>query len=276
MSQNVAELFDLQNDVLFREAQAINEGFRKLRCSPIFMIGTCTTRPACRHCGWENMRKVHPNFYRKRTREEIVQRTRVLIEAGIDRAFMPSGWMGYEVPDYFYENLAAVKENSAMEVYGLFGAVKKTCLEKLKSAGMDGYFCGLESPNEQVYSKFRPGGDSLGDRKAALTAAREIGLKIWSGFILGLGETQPDIIDGLEFLSYLEVDSVTIWPFIPYPYTEMWRENLVNPLQWARTIAISRIFLDTANIFVYADGLYGDFGRITGANGNQVYISDKL
>ena len=276
MKKNLAELFELQDDELFSQAQAAGKGMRKLRCSPLPIIGTCITQPVCRHCSWLNLRQVSPGFSRKRSLEEIIQHTYTLYDAGVDRVFMPSGWMGYEVPDYFYEYITAVKQNSNMEVYGLFGAVNKKCLIELKNAGMDGMRCGLESPNEQIYRKFRLGGDSLGDRKECLYAAREIGLKIWSGFIFGLGETQRDMINGLEFLMELDVDSVSILPFIPYPYTEMRDENPANPLEWARAVAITRIYLDTVNIFGSTDSIYCNFERITGINGKGVVLADEF
>lgn len=276
MKINLAELFGLQDDDLFSQAQAIGKSLRKLRCSPMPIIGTCTTQPVCRHCSWLNLRKVYPGFSRKRTRDEIIQHTYTLNDAGIDRVFMPSGWMGYEVSDYFYDYITAVKENSKMEVFGLFGSVNKKCLIDLKNAGMDGIQCGLESPNEQVYRKFRPGGDALADRKETLYAAREIGLKIWSGFIQGVGETQKDIIGGLEFIASLEVDSISILPFIPYPYTEMWGDNPPNPLQWARTVAVARIYCKETNIFTSHETLYANYGRIAGANGKSVVLADEF
>ena len=120
------------------------------------------------------------------------------------------------------------------------------------------------------------GGDSLADRKEMLYAAREIGIKIWSGFIFGLGETQQDIINGLDFLMELDVDTVSILPFIPYPYTEMRGENPANPLQWARVVAITRIYLDAVNIFGTTERLYGNFERITGINGKPVVFKDEF
>ena len=276
MDMDIAELFNLQHDVLFGEAQAIKERLRIIRATPFPIIGTCKTRPTCRHCSWENLKKVNPTFHKKRTRDEILQRTTVLIEAGIDRTFLSSGWMGYEAPNFFYEYVSAVKQNSTMEVYGLFGAISKKSLKGLREAGMDGYFCGIESPNEQVYRKFRPGGDSLADRKKAIQDAQEIGLKIWSGFILGVGETQTDIISGLKFFADIGVDSVSILPLFPTPYTEMWDVNPVNPLYWARTIAISRIYLNAVNIFVTMNPYYGEYGRITGANGIYIQVPDKM
>ena len=158
MSMNIAELFDLQDDVLFLEAQTIGKRMKKLHFSPMPIIGTCITQPVCRHCSWQNKRQVSPAYAQKRTLAEIIQHTYTLSDAGIDRVFMMSGWMGYKVPGYFYEYITAIKQNSNMEVFGLFGAVNKKCLIDLKNAGMDGVRCGLESPNEQIYRKFRPGG----------------------------------------------------------------------------------------------------------------------
>jgi len=276
MNPLIRDLFNLESEELFKKAQAATAEKPKILCSPCPIVGTCTTQPTCRHCRWENTKKIDPTFQRKRTLEDILQRTKILNGAGINRIFLPSGWMGFDVPDYFLEYVSAVKQNSGAEVYGLFGSVNRNSLLALKQAGMDGYLCGIESPNEEVYRKFRPGGNSLVDRKAALYAAKEVGLKLWSGFLVGLGETISDIAYGLDFMETLQVDAVSILPFVPYPYTQMWGENPANPLYWARVLAIAALFLRDVNIFCSTEGCYGDFGRVAGANGFYVFPPGRL
>ncbi len=270
------KLFALDPMVLFRQAQEKAARREKLTCSPVTVVGDCRTRPICRHCRWENLRAIDPSFLRKRNEEEILARTQVLVAAGVRRAFMPSGWMGYDLPDYFADFVRVVKENSNLEVYGLFGAINRSSLLRLQAAGMDGFFCGIESPNEAVYRSFRPGGDSLEDRKETILAASEIGLKVWSGFLVGLGETQEDIYAALAFFDEAGVDSLSILPFTPFPHTQMWGKDAVNPLYWARVVAVTRMALDKPDIFSPQEGFYADYGRLAGINGSYVFPPGKF
>ena len=158
----------------------------------------------------------------------------------------------------------------------MFYFKKRRSLVNLKAAGMDGYLCGLESPNEEIYKRFRPAGDTLTDRLTALKIAQDINLKIWSGFLVGLGETDEDISGGLETLRELDPESLSILPFTPFPNTEMWAENPANPLQWARVMASARIFLPKPNLFSdQTEGFYQGYGILGGANGFYVFPGKK-
>lgn len=272
MNNVLKDLFELESSFLFNRAQEIAKRKKKVYCSPNLINNFCNTKPTCNHCKWENFKTMSPNFCGKRTLEDIKARTKVLVEAGVDRVFMPSGWMGYKVPHYYYGYVQAVKENSDMEVYGLFGAIDRESIKNLKKSGMDGYLCGLESPNEEIYKKFRPGGDTLEDRLYTLKLAKEFGLKIWSGFLVGFGETQEDVAKGLEILKKMDVDSLSILPFTPVVNTNMMEDNPANPFKWAKTIAVARNYMKRPDLFSDStEGFYSGYGILGGSNGFYVF-----
>ncbi|OAA90374.1 radical SAM protein [Clostridium ljungdahlii] len=275
MNNVLKELFELEPSTLFQRAQEIARTKKKVYCSPNLINSVCTTKPACRHCKWQSFKTVNPNFYGERSLEEVKNCTKKLVKAGVDRVFMPSGWMGYKVPQYYYSYVQSVKENSNMEVYGLFGAIDKESIQNLKKSGMDGYLCGLESPNEEIYKKFRPGGDTLKDRLYTLNTAKELGLKIWSGFLVGFGETEEDDARGLEILKKLDVDSLSILPFTPFVNTDMMKDNPANPFEWARVMAVARNYMVKPDLFSdNTEGFYYEYGILGGSNG--FYILPKI
>lgn len=276
MTEKLSDLFRLDSSALFQKAQEIAKTKSTIYCSPNIVNGSCKTVPSCRHCKWEHMKVANPDFYKKRTINEIKARTQVLLEAGIQRVFLASGWMGYKVPKFYYDCIHSIKEDSNLEIYGLFGAIKRTSLVNLKHAGMDGYLCGLESPNEKIYKRFRPAGDTLTDRISALKTAKNLNLKIWSGFLVGLGETDEDINVGLEILRELDPESLSILPFTPFPNTEMWEENPANPLKWAKIMASTRIYLKKPDLFSdQTIGFYQGYGILGGANGFYIFPEKK-
>ncbi len=271
MKDDIAELFALEDNELFSRARSVGRKRPTILCAPNPIIGACTTRPTCRHCRWENAKALDSAFRLKKTTDEMLKRTDVIAQAGVHRMVVASGWMGYDVPAHFCECIRAIKDRFNLEIFGLFGAVSPSSLAELKEAGMDGYQCGLESPNERVYRGFRPGGDSLEDRKHTLFAARNLGLKLWSGFLVGVGESRADIAAGLAFLDTLGLESISILPFIPQPHTKMWGANPANPLQWARVVAIARLLMPGPNVFFKPEGFYGDYAILAGANGCYVF-----
>jgi len=248
-------------------AKAMASVKKQVLASPCIIDGSCKTDPQCRHCKWRGMRSNDRVPSKKRSVEQVVAHAVMLEREGVDRLFLPSGWMGYELPEDFYDYVKAVKGSIHIEVFGLFGALNRSSLEKLKDAGIDGILCGIESPNEEVYKTFRPGGDTLSSRIDNLHDARELGLKLWTGFLYGLGETEEDIKNALIYFRKLDIDSLSILPFEPFPNTEMEAHNPPNLHSWAKVVAIAKIFLGDINVFTsFGAHNMAAFGRNSGAN----------
>jgi biotin synthase len=253
---------------LFAQAVEINMKKKKRRASPSILEERCGTTPPCRHCKWEYFKKTGRQTGRPRSVEETVRWAKNLENSGIDRTFAASGWMGYETPPDFLAHVSAIRENTRLEVYGLFGALSKQSLRDLREAGLEGYLCSLESPSEEVYRSFRPGGDSLDDRLRALDWAETLGLKRWSGFLIGLGESEKDIETGLGILKDLAPESISILPFTPFPYTPMQAAAPANPMLWARAAAAATLLIPAADIFTdQTTGVYGPYSDLFKPNG---------
>ena len=268
----IDDIMKLSDEELFSKAQEIGSGKVKIKASPAIITGECLTKPHCNHCKWDNTKEKNEQFSLKNSVEAVIERGQFLESVGINRVFTASGWMGYKIPEDYPNYIEALKTKTELEVFGLLGAIDKESLKRLKSSGMDGYLCGIESPNEEVYRKFRPGGDTLQDRLSTLYYSKELGLKIWSGFLVGFGEEEKDVIKGLNILKDLEPESLSILPFTPYPFTNMMGDNPANPLYWARTVAQAHIYIEEANIFSdMQSGFYGEYSLLTGANGSYEF-----
>lgn len=268
------ELFLLSHEELFSQIKSLNQNNKIIKASPTFIDASCKANPPCNHCKWETFKATGKLSNGKNEIETALNNAKFLESKGINRTFLASGWMGYTLPRDYYEYIYRIKENTSLEVYGLFGALGNESLKELKSAGLDGYLCSLESPSEKVYRSFRPGGDSLKDRINALNYAKSIGLKLWSGFLFGLGEEESDIRYGLKVLKDLEVESLSILPFMPFPYTKMIDWDIPNPLKWAKTAAIGKLFMPNVKLFVDAeDGCYGEYAKLLSPDG--VYTHPK-
>lgn len=254
----VRSLFDCHDDELFSIACAVAEktaaaygGSVPIKASPLILTGDCRTRPVCRHCKWEHFKvESYDSFVLDRPLSEIVDHAHYLADLGIDRAFTATGWMGYRLPREYLGAVATIHDaEPRLALYGLFGALDRRSHFDLAEAGLAGMLTSIESPSENVYRAFRPGGDSLEDRLRALEYAREAGLLVWTGFLVGLGETEDDVAWGIEALAQFEPDSISILPFVPFPDTPMEDHPSTDPRWLARANAVARIRLDRTPYF---------------------------
>ena len=272
MNMSLKQLIDLDNNTLFDLAQKKTAHEMQKFWSPNIINAGCTTTPPCNHCKWECFKSEKQMATQKTPLNQFLKMAEMEIAQGCARMLLPSGWVGYSLPDYYFDYVNAVKSNFDIEVFGLFGSINKNSLLSLKQAGMDGYQCGLESVNEKIYRQFRPGGDSLNDRIKTLTWAKELGLKLWSGFVLGFGLEQDDIIKSIELLISLDVSCVGIQPFVPFPYTQFSYMDPANPSEWARIIAVASLYMtDSEFISTENQSPYGNFSKLAGVKWHPIF-----
>lgn len=270
--EEVLQLLHLEESILYSRATAIAATHpRLLKSAPLILTGNCTTRPICRHCKWEHFKAIKKNaFILDSSPQEVIEQAQSLESCGIDRVFFATGWLGYRFPLRFLATIEAVREAApSLELFGLFGALDRRSHFDLASAGLDGMLTGLESPCELVYRRFRPGGDSLNDRLRSLEYCAESGLAIWTGFLVGLGETDEDVAHGIELIARFTPQSVSILPFVPFPDTEMADHPLCDMHRLARINAVARISLPETKYF-FCDRIegFGDtYAKRIGLNG---------
>ena len=266
------ELVNRARETAARSAAALGDAARPVGASPIILSGACMTRPGCRHCKWEHFKALGRGpFVLDATREEAVAAAHRIADGGVRRAFTATGWMGYRLPARFIAQVAAIHEaEPRLELYGLFGALDRQSHLDLAAAGMKGMLTGLESPSETVYRSFRPGGDGLQDRLRALDFAHEAGLEVWTGFLVGLGETAEDCARGIGLIGSFEPESVSILPFEPYPDTAMASHPACDPAWLARVNAVARVALPgVAHFFTdHSDPFGTSMAERLGLNGS--------
>ena len=260
------ELLREDAHTLFKTAREMAKDKPTVFASGVPFDSYCFSDPPCLHCRWRFIEKFDPGFRRIATKKDVISRALLAEKEGIDWLFMPSGCKGAELPEYFYEYVRDIKQNSSIELYGLFGTTGRRSLARLKEAGMDGFRCGIESPNASILKKVRPS-DDLKTRLKTVRDAKDAGLKVWSGFIIGLGETPEDIATGMRLLKDLAVDSVSFGWFEPVPFTEMETEDSPNPFWAAKVMAAMRIYLGNIDILAHWRNNNAEWGFRAGCNG---------
>ncbi|MDR3053513.1 MAG: hypothetical protein LBU48_06610 [Coriobacteriales bacterium] len=265
-------LFSLSSEELFAQARACAGRYSQtITAAPLILTGDCTTDPPCRHCKWKHLRVIKPrSFTQDRPLDELIAHMRVLVNHGIARVFIATGWLGYRLPRACIDTIVSLREAlPTLELFGLFGALDRQSHVDLASAGLDGMLTSLESPNEAIFKGFRPGGDTLSSRLEALAFAREAGLTIWTGFLMGLGEDEDDVARGIELIRPFEPQSLSILPFEPFAHTPMEHHPACDSEALARANAVARIALPTTEYFFSdrLDNLGQEYARQIGING---------
>jgi biotin synthase len=172
--------------------------------------------------------------------------------------------------DKVAQAISEIKKKVGISVCASLGVLKKQELTILKQAGLSRYHHNIEtSPRfyPQIVSTHR-----YEERIRTLEAAKEIGLQVCSGGIIGMGEDWQDRIDMALLLKKLDVDSVPINLLVPIKGTRLESIKPISCAEAIRTICVFRIILEDKFIKIAAgrESVLKDFQAMAfmaGANG---------
>jgi biotin synthase len=194
---------------------------------------------------------------------------------------MGAAWR--QAPDgaQFERVLEMIREvkSLGLEACITLGMLTPTQAVALKQAGLDAYNHNLDTSREHYPNIVTT--RTFDDRLATIHAAREAGLTICSGGILGLGESDVDRCSMLAELAGLtpQPESVPINLLMPMEGTPLADAEPVSPIELIRTIAVARILMPLSRVRLSA-------GRINlsqeaqllacFAGANSIFIGETL
>jgi biotin synthase len=173
-----------------------------------------------------------------------------------------------------------IKKNVGIEPCASLGALTREELSGLKASGLTRYHHNIET-SPRFYPKV-VSTHTFDERLKTIAAAKEAGLEVCSGGIIGMGETWQDRVDMAGLLKSLEVDAVPINILVPIDGTRMESIEPISCGDAVKTISIFRITLKDKTIKIAAgrESALGDFqgmGFMAGANGMLIggYLTVK-
>jgi len=138
--------------------------------------------------------------------------------------------------------IAGVKD-MGLETCVTLGMLEDGQAEKLKAAGLDYYNHNLDSSRE-YYGKVTST-RTYDDRLQTLDRARNAGVSLCAGGILGMGESRADRVGLIHELSMItpHPESVTINALVPIAGTPLGKSEPITAVELARAIAVARIVM---------------------------------
>lgn len=161
-----------------------------------------------------------------------------------------------------------MRDECEIELCASHGLLTKEQLVRLKEAGVSMYHANIETSKRNFPNICTT--HTYEDKIKEIKLAKEAGLRVCSGGIIGMGETWEDRIDMAVSLSELEIESIPINVLMPIKDTYFENLEPLSENEILRTIAIFRYINPTAYIRMAAGRNYfkdgGKKAFLSGAN----------
>ncbi len=180
--------------------------------------------------------------------EEVMKAAKLNEEAGVKRFSLVTSGRKVSNKDlpHFCNIYKRLQKETGLYLCTSMGLLDKDQLLELKAAGVKRYHCNLEA-SEKFFPKLCTSHTSE-DKKRTIRAAKEAGMAICSGGIIGMGESMDDRIDMAFELRELDVDSIPINILNPIKGTPLESTPLISEDEVARTVAVYRFILPTKTL----------------------------
>ena len=262
---------------------AAADELRKKLCGSSFDICTIVNGKCgrcsedCKYCAQSAHYNADVESYPLLSTEELMAHAKYNADRGVLRySIVTSGKrLSDREVDRVCDSIRAIRREIGIEVCVSFGLLSPENFRKVKEAGASRVHCNLEAARDFFPSICTT--HTYDDKVKVLMAAREAGLGICSGGIMGLGETMEDRIDMALDLRKLGVRSVPVNFLNPIPGTPLAHQRPLSDDEKRRIIAIYRFINPTASIRLAGGrGLMEDKGEGCFTAGANAAISGDM
>ncbi|WP_417276014.1 biotin synthase BioB [Castellaniella sp.] len=241
----ILDLFALPlNDLLLR-AQTVHRQHHPanaVQMSRLLSIKTGACPEDCAYCPQSSRYATAVEEAPLMPLAQVMAAARKARDAGAQRFCMGAAWRSptERQLDGVIEHVQAVK-GLGLETCVTLGMLKPGQAERLKEAGLDYYNHNLDTSRE-YYSEIIHS-RTFDDRLDTLQRVRDAGLKVCCGGIVGLGESREVRAGLIATLANLAPypESVPINQLVKVPGTPLADAPDLDPLEFVRTIAVTRI-----------------------------------
>lgn len=202
------------------------------------MSGMCPED--CKFCSQSKISTSEIERYRLLTKDEIVSAARAAKEAKAWKFCIVTSTKGpnEQQLDVICDAVREIKETVGIRVCTSLGILKDGQAERLKAAGVDRFNHNLETSRERFPEICTT--HAYDDRVRTLDRVKDAGIEACSGGIIGMGETDEDVVDLAFSVRELGVDSIPVNFLDPRPGTPLGSLPRQDPRRALRVLCLFR------------------------------------
>lgn len=185
-------------------------------------------RTACETYGWVGS-------------EACVRAAREAEARGIDRIGIVTSGKGQKANDVddICAALRAIRAECGIGLCGSLGLVSEADLIRLKEAGLQRLHCNIETAPSRFPALCST--HTVEDKIATLRTARRLGFQICCGGIIGMGETDEELVEFAFALKAIAPDSIPVNVLHPIPGTPLGDRPILDPERVVDAVALLRL-----------------------------------
>lgn len=194
----------------------------------------------CHYCSQSSVSDAPIDRYPFMAKDQLVKRARQAKAAGAVRFCIVNsgrGPTGKEIDD-IAEAVREIRRETGMNVCCSLGLMNEDKTQKLKEAGV-----GRVNHNLNTSRSYHPKivtTHTYDDRVATLDSVKHAGIGTCSGGIIGMGESDEDIIDLALTLRAMEIDSIPVNFLNSIPQTPFGTKRELTPQRCLKTLCLFR------------------------------------
>ncbi len=194
----------------------------------------------CKWCAQSARYRTHASIYPLISETEILHQAKNKEQHGVKRFGVVTS--GKRITPGELDKICSafeyVKKETKLKCCASLGLLSKEQLIRLKASGVETYHCNIETA-PSCFSQLCTT-HSVEDKVKTLQAAREAGLRICSGGIIGMGETMEQRIEMALFLRKIEAGSIPVNLLQPIDGTPLENAKPLTEEELLTTIALFR------------------------------------
>jgi biotin synthase len=277
MGSSYLEVFEWDLVRLIREGTTLREryfGKRVMLCSIVnAKSGRCSED--CAFCAQSVHHRAQIEVYPLLEPERILEEAKKASLMGARRFSIVTSGRALSQRDFdkVLKAVELIRKETDLLVCSSLGFLDLKRAKALKEAGLSRYHHNLET-SPSYFPKICTT-HSIQEKIETILCAKEAGLSVCSGGIIGLGEGREERLELALKLRELEVDSVALNYFHPIPGTKLENQNSLTPMEFLRTVTLFRLILPSKEIRLTGGRAYGlrdlqPLGILCGANGLMI------
>ena len=200
----------------------------------------------CKFCAQSAHHKANIDEYSLKDVDKIVEEfDRAINETNADTFCIVTATKGLVKGTEDYARVVEIvmklrERNNDIKLCASVGLMNKEVAAGLKAAGVNIYNSNIQTAPSQ-YGNLVATTHKIEDRIEALRQAKEAGLKLCTGGILGLGETKEHLVEMAFQLKELDADTIPLNILIPIEGTKTANNTIKDVADILKTVAIFRI-----------------------------------